>query len=143
MASELHAQTLAFLRKYGATLRDTPGPLLEPQFRAMLSNVESAALDVLERVFGEAPLAILRSEVHEITQIDKVRLDLPELVIALSQLDFTVEAFRLALGIDGEAVARVIHERTMRVASDPGSPHAEELVSEAVGEELRRQGWTG
>jgi len=75
-----------------------------------------------------------------------VKVDLPEVVDALADLDYIVEGFRQELGVVGEPVADVVHASNM--AKVGGKVNALGKLTKPEGwlppdieGELRRQGW--
>lgn len=133
-------------------------PVLKSPSTEIGSNYLNLRLSlVFEEVFemaeacGMSPSDLERaSQLIEtaITEKPKTPIDLVDLCDALGDIDYVVEGFRLAVGVDGVPIANIIHETNMAKVGGPLGPNGKKLKppgwvgpEKAIAEELIRQGW--
>jgi len=171
MSTKLHQDVRAFHERFGHPVRNRPTiPTAEEmRFRLKLITEEflellDAATDVTTTVNLE--LEYLGENLRGFVDRARIKVDLPELVDAMGDLDYVVEGTRVVCGVDGAPVHAEIQHANM--AKDPvyvkakdgyHTGNAEEQSERPnpatkptkppgwkppdIHAELRRQGWTG
>lgn len=116
----------------GLTLGVPPDPIV--RLRAEL--VIEEALEFVEACFDFSRFASLvpyREELVRLIRTQPVKVDVPKAVDALADTDYVVEGARIAFGVEGEPIARVVHEANMRKTQGPVDP--------ITGKKLKPLGW--
>ena len=142
----------AFMAMVG---QDMPTSLCVPSddvVRLRLRLVAEEFFELLEASLGVWPLRPwtledAKGRVALAIECCPVKVDLPEFVDALADIDYVVEGSRVACGVLGEPVAALVHAANMSKHGGPldedgkaGKPAGWAPPDVAGG--LRRQGWT-
>ena len=91
----------------------------------------------------------LTEDVRAIVDKAPIKVDLPDLADACADLDYVVAGLRVAFGIDGEPIARLVHAANMAKQGGPKREGDQKRLKPPgwkppdIEGELRRQGWSG
>lgn len=129
-----------------------------PDDQTVKLRLKLAIEEVLEEL--EASLVIwsaepfllrhVRENLARIIAESKVRVDLVALADAWADKDYINEGSRIAFGVDGGPIAKIVHEANMKKRGGGLDNHGKAVKPEgweppekAIAAELRRQGWEG
>jgi len=149
----VHAQVVAFHVANDQPILKRPQVPSDDRVRLRLALIAEEFVELLAASVSD--LFEVGDELRIVTDFLKaahVRVDLPEFVDALADLDYVVEGTRLEFGIDGDPIAAEVHRSNMSKLGADGKPVRREdgkimkgpnySPPDIVGE-LRKQGWGG
>jgi predicted HAD superfamily Cof-like phosphohydrolase len=120
----------------GAPVHHTPHVPSDARVRLRLRLIAEEFLELLEACL-DIPDEEAWNEFAQVTldaaKVFPVRVDLPEAVDALADLDYVIEGTRLEFGVDGELVHVEVHAANMRKLGGPVDEH---------GKQRKPDGWT-
>lgn len=110
----LHEQVLAFHKRFGQSIGETPHVPDEKTLRFRLSLVAEEFFEMLDAVlsyphFDEAVFEPVQRAIKN----SALSTDLPALVDALADLDYVIEGFRITMGVDGAPIAAEVQRANM------------------------------
>jgi predicted HAD superfamily Cof-like phosphohydrolase len=130
--------------------KDPPTPTIPPDERVNLraALITEEYFEVMEAMFDDPSLAILKKSMLEACGLVKVRVNLPELADGLADLDYVVSGTYLEFGIDSGPVAAEVHRANMAkfIGEPVWAPNGKRLKPAGwtppdIEGELRKQGW--
>jgi predicted HAD superfamily Cof-like phosphohydrolase len=110
--SMLHHQVLAFHRRFGQSIGETPHVPDEKTVRFRLSLIAEEFFELLGAASPGAP-TLRQSVFQALIEKAPINVDLPALIDALADLDYVIEGFRITLGVNGTPIAEAVHESNM------------------------------
>jgi predicted HAD superfamily Cof-like phosphohydrolase len=140
--------------------RDTPGIPSDATVRFRLRLIAEEFVELLDSVFGNQgiygggeaecmELESIQDSILAIIKDGRIKVDFPEFIDALGDLDVVIEGARVACGVDGRPIARAIHAANMAKKDGPKRESDGKRLkppgwtpADIVGE-LRKQGWLG
>lgn len=145
----LRAMVQEFHAKYGFVDRATPGVPDDETVRFRLRLVAEEFFEMLESAGCGRDMCLPTARRYVEASIAapiRIGIDLPEFADALTDLMYVLEGTRLAFGIDGAPIDRLVQDANM--AKGPPGQNGKPTKPEGwqppdVEGELRRQGWTG
>ena len=137
-----------FHRRMVQPVRETPTIPPDDEVRFRLRLIAEEFFETMEACLVSASYATIHGAKDLIRQhinMARVSVNLPEFADGLEDLDYVVEGARAYFGIDGEPIARVVHEANM--AKEPAPDGGKAIKPPGwtppdVATELERQGWT-
>ena len=133
--------------------RDTPGIPSDATVRFRLRLIAEEFVELLDSVFGNQGIYVelesIQDSILAIINDRRIKVDFPEFIDALGDLDVVIEGARVACGVDGRPIARAIHAANMAKKDGPKRESDGKRLkppgwtpADIVGE-LRKQGWLG
>lgn len=129
-----------FMRAFGQATPPKPTIPSDDVVRLRLRLIAEEFFELLEASLyvaqvrhGDEDWDNLQSEMLEMINECRVRVDLPELVDAMADLDYVIEGTRLAFGVNGKAIAEAVHRSNMAKIGGP---------IDANGKVQKPGGWT-
>lgn len=131
-ACSLREQVREFHRVFEHPTADTPTIPSDERVRFRLALCAEEFFELLEAALaprlpvddagrvGVDYLTVVKARLHECIERNAVKIDLPEFVDAMADLDYVVEGTRLEFGIDGGPVAAEVHRSNMAKMWDDG-----------------------
>ena len=135
------------------------GPVVPPddrvRFRLRLiaeeffETLDAAVGSVEEGEYGgsiQQHLDSVRGDLNRMIDWMPIKVDLPEFIDGLGDLDYVIEGARLEFGVDGEPIADAIHTANMLKSTGPRRADGKILKPEGwqppdIEGELVKQGW--
>ena len=118
--------------------RDTPGIPSDATVRFRLRLIAEEFVELLDSVFGNQGIYVelesIQDSILAIINDRRIKVDFPEFIDALGDLDVVIEGARVACGVDGRPIARAIHAANMAKKDGP--------KRESDGKRLKPPGWT-
>lgn len=106
----------------------------EPTIRHRARLVAEEFIELLDATFDSRnDLAQVARDLNSLIDFAPIAIDLPELADACGDLDYVVAGVRIAFGVDGRPVAKLIHETNMKKADGPIRP--------SDGKRMKPPGW--
>lgn len=143
------------VRDFFAIAEQAPGEVPhvpdEATVRFRIRLVAEEFSELLDAIFGLDASGLPATAGLWRTIVDRypIQANLPEIADACADLDYVVAGLRVAFGIDGEPIARLVHAANMAKACGPKRESDGKRLKppgwtppDIVGE-LRRQGWKG
>lgn len=119
--AQLSRRVRAFHLKFGHPVNWTPAVPDEEQVRFRLSLIKEEFLEMLVACFRHGPISVgldnMDDLLTDIIDHATVRVDLPEFVDALADLDYVVEGTRAVFGVDGGPIMNEVQRANM--SKDP------------------------
>jgi predicted HAD superfamily Cof-like phosphohydrolase len=117
----------------------------EATLRLRLRLIAEEFVELLEAA-GIRPHTAIYGALMDMCRTHPLKVDLPEFVDAMADLDYIVEGTRQEFGVDGAAVHAVVHAANMAKQAGPVDEHGKKRKPPGwtppdIAGELVRQGW--
>lgn len=114
--SMLNRQVLAFHHRFGQSIGEHPHVPDEKTMRFRLSLIAEEFFELLEAATGgSATYAVrdVKARTMDAIKFGTIKVDLPEFVDAMGDLDYVVDGTRITMGVDGTPIAAEIQRANM------------------------------
>ena len=115
VASDLATRVRAFHKKFGHPVNQKPHVPEEAQVRFRLALIAEEFAELVGAALTLSPedRSFLDAIRTEVVGASRVRVDLPEFVDALADLEYVIEGTRAVFGVDGAPIMTEVHRANM------------------------------
>ncbi len=148
--TKLRDDVQLFMEGINQTVRTSPcnPPMREEEIKLRGRLVIEEAFEFVEALFPDVSqvLVMLKEQTKHILSRNSSRVNLPEAMDALADLDYVVEGSRLAFGVDGDNIAQAVQTANMLKLTGPDDAHGKRMkpvgwTPPDIEQCLRDQGW--
>jgi predicted HAD superfamily Cof-like phosphohydrolase len=144
----LARQVAEFHVAMGQPIEPTPTVPSDERVRLRARLIAEEFFETLESLFDSLPNALDEAKYYTGRVIggSEVRVNFPEFIDGLADLDYVIEGTRLEFGVDGGPIAAEVHHANMRKVGGKQREDGKFLKPEGweppdIAGELRKQGW--
>jgi predicted HAD superfamily Cof-like phosphohydrolase len=148
--TKLSRQVVEFHKAFKLPTATRPTHLSDERVRLRLRLIAEEFFEALGACVEFAPSGIADAQqaVEFVIATSDLKIDMPELIDALADIDYVVEGTRLEFGINGTPIADEVHRSNMskvggEIRSDGKKMKGPNWTPPDIAGELRKQGWEG
>lgn len=124
----IREQVVEFHQAMGVPTLDKPNQPPDERVRLRLKLIAEEFMELLDACLEDkGGVFFTKQELAKLIERPVKKIDLAELADACADLDYVVEGTRLEFGVEGEPIARLVHEANMKKTGGPKRADGKQL----------------